>query len=366
MPRIPPRRWALFALALLTAAVPDAGCRRGDESQLKRIIVLTNGNSPFWDAARQGMQEAAKDLRLADAGLRAVMEVNDATPQGQLDKLRQFASQSDVVGVAVSALDANNAQVAEEMGKLRLKGVHVVTIDADVDRAKFRDVRRFYIGTDNLSGGKELGAAARGLLEARSIKSGSYVQFVGRTGAHNAIERMDGFKGAIGESYREADRMADGTDRTRARENVRNAMRNHPDLVALVGIWSYNAPAIVDVVEQEEKREAFTVVAFDAEPDAVRQMGEGMIDAMVVQNPFEMGYQSVRALKAMHEKDEKTLSEMFPRQGESDGDLYDTGLKVVVPSKESPLKREMFGEKTQFMELAEFKGWLAKYGLQGS
>lgn len=355
--------FAVFALALTLSGffLTGAGC---EAKRTSYLILLSNGSSPFWDSFRVGMDDGAKDVDLEEADLTAVLEMNDGTPQGQLDKLRQFGSRSDIVGVAVSAVDENNAAVADELRKLQEKGVHVVCIDADVDRKKFRDARSHYIGSDNRTAGKELGVAARTILAARNVPSGSYVQFAGRTGAHNARERMDGFKEVVGASYREADRMADDTDRTRARENVRNAIRNHSDLVALVGIWSYNAPAIVDVVKVEDSHDKHAVVVFDAEPIAITQMDEGYIDAMVVQNPYRMGYQAVRLLKAMHEKDTATIQAMFPRMGQKGGDLYDTGLKVVVPDETSPVKSSAFG--AEFMTLAEFKKWLDKFGLTGS
>lgn len=127
-------------------ATPAAG--------VKRIIVLTNGNSPYWDACRAGVLDANRELKLEAAGLTAVLEVNDGTPQGQLDKLRQFGSQSDVAAVGVSAIDANNAAVADELKTLREKGIAVITIDSDLDREKFRDARTAFVGTDNLAGGK--------------------------------------------------------------------------------------------------------------------------------------------------------------------------------------------------------------------
>ncbi len=338
----------------------DSGTSKGS----KRIILLTNGNSPFWDACRFGLQAGEKEFDLQASGLKAVMEVNDGTPRGQIDKLRQFASQNDIVGIAVSALDADNAAVVDEMRKLRKKGVHIICVDADVNREKFRDARPYYIGTDNLKGGIALGVAGKGVLESRNLATGSYVQFVGRTGSHNARERMDGFKQAVGETFKEVDRMGDDLDRTKARENVRNAITNHKDLVALVGIWSYNAPAIVDVCKEKGLTPA--VVTFDAEPIAIEQMGEGHIDAMVVQNPYDMGFQAVKLLKAMIEKNDGVIKEMFPNDGQPDGDLYDTGLKVVVPDQASPLKAEMFESNVQFLTLAAFREWLAKYDLQGS
>jgi len=358
-----PRWSSRLAWLGLLAGLAAVGCTGGGSSSAKRIIILNNGNSPFWDACRAGVEEANKDFDLGHAGLRALLEDNDATPQGQLDKLRQFASQSDIVAVGVSAIDAQNAAIADQMRELRKKGIHVITIDSDLDRDKFRDARFAFIGTDNLGGGRELGTCARALRP----KGGGYVTFEGRTGAQNAIERVAGFGQGAGSKFKLLDNMGDENDRTRARKNVRDAITNHPnDLKVLVGIWSYNAPAIVDVVKDLDRRKDFVIVTFDAEPLAVEYMGDGWIDAMVVQNPYEMGYQGVRLLKALVEDDQATVTKMLPKHGKTDGDIYDTGLKVVVPDNGSPLQARMFDKKTQFLTLSEFRAWLKKYNLTGS
>src|SRR5580700_1335912 len=353
----------IFSLLAAAIVLPPLCSAPAEAQDLKRIIILENGNSPFWDAARAGMQDAQSDLKLRKAGLRAVLEVNDGSPANQLEKLQQFGAQSDIVGVGVSAVDADNVAVAEELRKLQKKGVKVVTIDSDVDRDKFRDCRFAFIGTDNLVGGRELGLCAKGLRPA----GGGYVTFVGRTGAQNAIERIRGFKEGAGPKFQSLDAMADDTDRPRARDNVRNAIQNHKGkLTTLVGIWSYNAPAITDVVKELGVRRDYSIVVFDAEPIAIKEIENGNIDAMVVQNPYQMGYQGVRLLKALYESDKKTVQDMLPHHSQTDGDLFDTGLKVVVPNGQSPLKREMFGPKTEFVTLDAFKKWLEKYGLQGS
>jgi ribose transport system substrate-binding protein len=367
-------KWLLICsgwlgLGLLALAAAGCGSRSDQGSRAdaastgdKRILIMTNGNSPFWDACRVGLQEAEKELGLNRAGYRAVLEVNDGTPQGQIDKLRQFASQSDIVAIGLSPCDAANLAVAELLRDLQRKGVQVVTIDSDIDRQKLRDTRFAFIGTDNLAGGRELGKCIKNLRP----DGGAYVTFVGRTGAQNAIDRIEGVRQGAGDKFKSLDTMADEADLTRARENVRNAILNHPELNTLVGIWSYNAPAIADVVKDMNNRDRFTIAAFDAEPLAIKAMSEGRIDAMVVQNPFQMGYQGVRLLKALVEQDKKTIGQMFPKLGKPDGDLYDTGIKVVVPDQGSPLKREMFDKKTQFLKLTDFRAWLAKYHLSGS
>jgi len=333
----------------------------------KRLIFITNGDDPFWDACNAGLIEGAKQFGIESQGLRVVMEKNNATAQGQIEKLRQLGSQSDVAGVAISVIQAENAAIVEEMKNLAAKGVKVITVDGDVNREKFRDARSFYLGTDNIEGGRLLGSAARALLEGRGKTSGGYVQFAGFTDNDNARARMNGFKESVGDAFKEVDRMSDEMDLSKARDNVRTALVNHPDLTALVGIWAYNAPAIAEVATERGVRDRLTIITFDAQAAALNHMAEGKIDAMVVQNPFDMGVQTVRLLRAMLASDEATVKEMFPRRGEPDGDIYTTGLRLIVPAGGSPLSGEKLETKNvEVLPLPAFREWLAKYGLSSS
>ena len=161
--------------------------------------------------------------------------------------------------------------------------------------------------------------------------------------------------------------MSDEMDLSKARDNVRTALVNHPDLVSLVGIWAYNAPAIAEVTQERGVRDRLTIITFDAQAAALNHMAEGRIDAMVVQNPFEMGIQTVRLLTAMHEQDEATIKEMFPNRGEPNGDIYTTGLRLIVPVGQTPLGvGKIDAENVEVMPLPVFREWLAKYGLSSS
>lgn len=334
---------------------------------LKRLIFITNGDDPFWHACNAGLLEGAKRVDLESHGLTVVMEKNNGTAQGQIEKLRQLASQADVAGVAISVIQAENAAIVEEMKNLAAKGVKVITVDGDVNRSLFPDARPYYIGTDNVVGGRLLGRAAKKLLESRARTSGGYVQFAGFTDNDNARKRMDGFQEAAGSGFKELDRMPDEMDLSKARTNVRTALVNHPDLVALVGIWAYNAPAIAEITEERSVRDQVTVVTFDAQAAALQHMADGRIDAMVVQNPFEMGILTVRLLLAMHAGDEATIKELFPQKGEPDGDIHTTGLRLIAPDEGSPLKAADFeADGIEFYPLSKFRAWLDTYGLSSS
>jgi ribose transport system substrate-binding protein len=333
----------------------------------KRIIFVTNGDDPFWDACLSGLKEGEKQFKLADSKLTVQRDVNNGTAEGQIEKLRQYATQDDIAGVAISVIQADNLAIVEEMKNLQKKGVKIITVDGDVNREFYRDARTYYIGTDNVVGGRALGTATKALLEAKKVESGGYVQFAGFTDNDNARSRMNGVKEAIGEAYTEKSRDQDGMDLAKARDNVRNAIQNHKDLVALIGIWAYNAPAIADVVTEAGSRDKYIVATFDAQDLAISQMEKGNIDAMVVQNPFDMGVQTCRLMQAMITDDKTTQKEMFPKFGQPDGDIYTTGLRVVVPAADSPVKADLFDPKVvEYMLLPDFKAWLDKYGLTSS
>ncbi len=372
--RIPIFPWIMMIAIGLLGCTPEAGKSNPGTSsapsvnapkgKARRIVLLNNTDSPFWDAARAGIKKAAEDLKLSTAGFTASMDSNDGTEQGQIEKLRQYGTQSDIAAVIISPISSTNPAIAEELANLSRKGVIIGCFDSDLD-AKSQSVREFYVGTNNITGGKVLGTAAKNLKK----DGGEYVQFVGVDSQQNAKERMDGFTSVMGSEYVQKDRKLDDTDRSRARDNVRDVIAKYPNLSILVGIWSYNAPAIVDVVTEKKMRDRFTIVTFDAEQLAIDQMSKGMIDVMVVQNPFGMGYDSVKYTFAKITGDMATVQTMFPNMGQPGGDIRDTGLKVVVGTEKTSLNADMFtpfGKSVEFLTLPEFQAWLKKYDLTSS
>jgi ribose transport system substrate-binding protein len=307
-----------------------------------KIVILTNGSSPFWDACDRGLKDAGAKL-----GVRVELVRNDSTEGGQIRRLEQLATQSDVKGVGVSVLESQAEGVLEQMQALRAKGVKVITVDSDGKP----EGREAFVGTNNLEAGRELGRLAAQLRP----DGGKAVAFVGFLGAQNAQERIQGLKEGLGKKIELVDTMEDATDEPRARNNVTTAIQNHKDVNVLAGIWSYNAPAISDVIFANGRRKDFTIVTFDAEPNAIAAMDKGMIDVMVVQNPYEMGFTGVTLLYRLITEDKAGVEALL-----KGGDVVDTGLKVIIPDENSPVQSKYR------MTLETFKGWLAEKGLEGS
>ena len=373
-------------LVLLLLSITGIGCKQSVDSSsvekasvgnlTKRFIFITNGDDPYFDVLNAGLQAGAEKYDLASSNIEVVMEKNNATAQGQINRLRQLVTQADIAAVAISVIQAENVAIVEEMKRLAEKGVPVITVDGDINGKLFSDARPFYIGTDNSIAGRLLGTAAKKVLESRGVNEGGFIQFTGFTDNDNARARMNGCRDALGKNYNELDRMADSFDHSRARDNVRTALVNHPDVNALVGIWAYNAPAIAEVVAERGVRDQISIFTFDAAAQAIEHMKDGHIDCMIVQNPFEMGVQTVRLLLAMVEKKDAVIAEMFPNSDEPGGDRYTTGLRLIIPDdwagkSSAPitakdLESAVSAGTLEVLTLSVFREWLKKYGLSSS
>ncbi|QDT53546.1 D-allose-binding periplasmic protein precursor [Caulifigura coniformis] len=330
----------------------------------KRIVILTNGDDPFWDACESGAKQAEKDLGLEGKGFTVAFERADFTDQGQIDKLKQYNLQSDIAAVGISVFNPESRAIAEELRQLQQKGVKVITIDGDMNREKFRDARYAYLGTDNLVAGKELGRAAKAIAGGTPL---NHVFFVGSTTAANAVARMDGFNAGVEAASKELERLEDGGDRPKARSNVESALDRHKDISALVGIWAYNTPQISRVVADRKIRDKTKVFCFDAAEESIRGMQDGNVDVMLVQNPFQMGADGVKLMLALIENNDATIKEMYPTYAQTDeNDMFKTELRIVVPDNQSTVTSEILEKSTRLMKLSEFKKWLEERKLVSS
>lgn len=345
-----------------TAAGPGPAGAGGGEAEVSRagtsgpkLLFITNSNADWWNAVEKGMSDGAEAF-----GAQVEMRRNNGSVQGQVDKLREALSRTDVQGVAVSVLEAGAPGIYDAMMELQKSGKVVIAIDSDIAEGK-AEARRAYIGTNNVKAGEAAGRAAKALRP----EGGRVVVFVGTSDAANARERREGFFRGAGDAFslENSETYDDGGDHSRAGNNVQNALSKYgPDGIGvLLGLWSYNAPAIAEQVSRStEVREKVTVVTFDLDEAARGHIKSRNIDATVCQNPYEMGYLGVRLLKALVEKDEATVAEVLP-----DGPVRETGVRVVVPSDDSPvLKNAEQGDDVWTID--KMNEWLESKGLRST
>jgi ribose transport system substrate-binding protein len=103
------------------------------------------------------------------------------------------------------------------------------------------------------------------------------------------------------------DTRTDDGDAVRAKANVSDAIVKYPDLKALVGLWSYNGPAILSAVKDAKKSGQIKIVAFDEADETLAGIQEGAIYATVVQQPYEFGYQAIKLMSQVLKGDKSVI-----------------------------------------------------------
>ena len=176
------------------------------------------------------------------------------------------------------------------------------TTDSDAPESN----RVLYIGTDNVAAGEQAGE----LIKKALPDGGKIMLFVGTMGAANARERVEGIRKVLeGTKVEIVDIRTDEVDFARAKRNVEDTLTTYPDIDGLVGLWSYNTPQIVEAVRAAGKEGQVKIIGFDEDPVTLRGIADGIIEATVVQQPYEFGYQSMKLLARYIEGDKSFIPE---------------------------------------------------------
>jgi ribose transport system substrate-binding protein len=274
-----------FLLVLTVAlATAVAGCRstdRADTSGAKtlKLAFVTNNAADFWTIARRGVEKADAELPDVEAEFRITADATAAEQQRIVDDLLT----KGVDGIAISPVDPQNQTALIDSAAKRAV---VFTQDSDAPQT----ARTSYIGTDNVAAGRQAGQLIREAIP----EGGRVMLFVGKLDARNAQERVQGIKDAIaGSNIQILDVRTDDVDEVRAKANAADTLVRYPDVKGLVGLWSYNGPAIVSAVREAGKVGRVKIVAFDEADETLAGIKDASIYATVVQQPYEFGYQAI-------------------------------------------------------------------------
>ncbi|MCX8052553.1 MAG: ABC transporter substrate-binding protein [Armatimonadetes bacterium] len=277
--------WFAIAIGFLMAV---CGCGAKESSSTKfrtlKIAVVPKGTTQsFWLAVKAGAEDAAKKYGATIIWKGPAKETDVA---GQKRIIENFINQK--VDALVMAA-CNETALVPTVEQADEAGIPVITIDSGVKS----DIPRSFVATDNIAGARE---AARTLAKLIGGKGEvGLIPFV--KGAATSNMREEGFKKEIAK-YKGIKLVSV----LYSQSDIMQGVRATEDMLAanpkLAGIFAANEGGAVGAARALDLRRLggkVKLVAFDAAQAEIEALKKGTIQALIVQNPYRMGFDGVKA-----------------------------------------------------------------------
>jgi ribose transport system substrate-binding protein len=279
---------ALLAAVMMTSVAALGGPVQAADTSIPVIVKDTTSN--YWQIVLAGARKAGKDLgiKVPELGAQSESDIN-----GQITILENAVADKPAAVVISPTQFAALGKPIDEAAK----SVKIIGIDSAADSKSFTS----FLTTDNVQGGRAAADALAEGIKAKTGKAEGNVAIINSLpGVGSLDQRVAGFKEEL-KKYPglkiTQDKVADGQATT--------GLNITTDLITadptLVGIFADNlimGQGAGQAVAENKLGDKLALVAFDSDPKLVGYLQDGTIYALIVQDPYRMGYDGVKTALA--------------------------------------------------------------------
>ena len=316
-------------LTTLLAAISTAGLIQTSlaaDAQPSIPIIVKDTTSNYWQIVFAGARKAGKDLgvKVPQQGAQSESDIN-----GQISILENAVSEKPAAIVIAPTQRAALGKPIDEAAKK----VKIIGIDSAADSNAFTS----FLTTDNVQGGR---IAADGLADAIKAKygkaEGDVALITSIAGVGSLDERAKGFKEEIASKYPGlklvADKVADG-QATTGLNIMTDLITANPNLRGVFASNLIMAQGAGQAIAENKVADKIKLVGFDSDDKLIKLLSDGNIAALVVQDPFRMGYDGIKTALAA------SKGEQVPAK-------VDTGANLITKENmNSPRSQELLNPK---------------------
>ena len=271
----------LVAAALAGAVATSHGANAAPKKTLTIYLIPGISTDAFYITMHKGAAAAA-----AKMGVKLVFQgaPNAFSAPTQIPFLNgAIARHPDAILIAPTDKTALIAPIQKAISA----GIPVATVDTFITKA----IAFTNISSDNIAGGK---SAADAL--ARAIgKSGEVAGISVQPGISTTDQRKQGFEQQLKKypGLKYLGTQFDNDDQTKAAQIMSALLTAHPNLKGVFAMNVISGNGVTTATKQAGKSGKVKLVEFDAEPNQVQALKGGTIDALIAQDPFDIGKMGV-------------------------------------------------------------------------
>jgi ribose transport system substrate-binding protein len=296
--------FAATAVVSLVEAVPAA------EQKPTIPIIVKDTTTYYWQIVLAGARKAGKDLNVAvpQLGAQSESDIN-----GQISILENAVSEKPAAVVISPTQFKSLGKPIDEAAKK----VKIIGIDSAADSKAFTS----FLTTDNVQGGRVAADALAAAITAKYGKpEGQVALITSIPGVGSLDQRAKGFKEQIAAKYPGlkliADKVADGMPTT-GLNIMTDLITANPDLRVVFASNLTMAQGAGQAIAENKVSDKIMLIGFDSDDKTVKLLADGTIKALVVQDPFRMGYEGIKTALAAS-------------RGEKVPENVDTGVNLIT------------------------------------
>ncbi len=272
---------------------PDA-----DAAGEKVIAVIPKGTaSMWWEVVHKGAIAAGNEFGY---------QISWNGPEQETDREKQIQAVEDAIvkNVAGIVLGPNDAKaLVRPVQKIKAAGIPCVIMDSAVE-ADPEDYVSF-VATDNYLGGAEAARRLAAVLNARG--NVLLIKFVQNSASTD--NRANGFRETLKKEFPNIKIIAEqynlGTVEDARQKTVDMLMRNK-NANGLFAVNDKSSVGAYKAIVNQKVAGKVKMVGFDSDPILLEGIARGGVEALIVQNPFQIGYLSVKTCISAIEGNETT------------------------------------------------------------
>lgn len=305
--------WAilLVGLAVLFVLIGVLRKKAGTTGQRRIAVIPKETASVYWEGVRQGALKAAEEENV---------DISWNGPEIETDRERQIQIVNDSIaqnldGIVLAPNDRKALVPAVE--KIYAKGIPCVIIDSAVETDNYLS----FMATDNHKGGvlaaKRMGEILGG--------EGKVIIVLWTPNSASTDARVAGFTETIAEDFPDIEivdsKYASPPTLEKCREVAEDMLTKNAEVHGVFGCNATSAAGALHALRSPgQAGRGIKMVGFDAWPMLVEGLKNGEIDSLVIQNPYRMGYEGVKAIIS------KLEGKDVPKQ-------VDTGVELVTKDR---------------------------------
>jgi ribose transport system substrate-binding protein len=283
-------RRAVLSISAVALAAGMLGATSTIAQDVTIPIIVKDTTSFYWQIVLAGARAAGKDLgvNVPELGAQAETDIN-----GQISILENAVAGSPAaVVIAPTEKSALGAPITEAANS-----VPIVGIDSSADSTAFTS----FLTTDNVQGGRIAADGLAAAIKAATGKEEGEVALI--TSVPNAgslEERKQGFIEQLAKYpglTLVADKYADGQAATGLNITT-DLLTANPNLVGIFASNLIMAQGAGQALAENGAAEKVSLIGFDSDDKLVGFLTDGTIDALVVQDPYRMGYDGIKTALA--------------------------------------------------------------------